>query len=587
MGQCCAGEKRQDEPDNQAERRLETDRDTNNSDMDSENERDEYTERDPLLSDKSPAINYSQSAELPLYANEPRSPVRHDQLQKESDSGGDYNQQSAKVPVSPPVHHDNDGNPDTSTNLTYRDPHAVIQPEPHPPGQHEKHQPLQREQPVHSRELPYELYHGAQEKEPHYPIQEESPATPVDSCKYEFDDQALQLAPVLPQHYNTLQHKHGDSKHEREPLMPSISKNTPLAVPKCIEEETMAYEIPSSLRKAEFKSNTSGSYDHSGGRLTSRDGDLKLIIPEGAIKDGDLVTLYIATDLYDSFKLPSHCHLASPYYWISATGSYRFYKPVQVEFEHFAVVTACDPSHYQLLTCEDDDESHTMRPVDYDLDFRVQGNISLCTFYTYHFCSHCLCHNCKDPIINKIGAFFLKQKNFQTLDEFTVEIWFSFPISYCMKRNEELYTEKGMVLHSDSTTVFEASSDKSSKSYFSLSYKQRIHGWCVNYFRFKEIPTEQVNFYNHFTSMKELQAHEEQSLFPPRFILKVTKKCQYNTELNTYIMVTLCKTKEKKSTEFFFMFQYPQLQSILPLAYQKKKTSHIQFLPIIVMKTNP
>ena len=126
MGQCCAGEKRQDEPDNQAERRLEIDCDTNNSDMDSENERDEYTERDPLLSDKSPAINYSQSAELPLYANEPRSPVRHDQLQKESDSGGDYNQQSAEVPVSPPVHHDNDGNPDTSTNLTYRDPHAVI-----------------------------------------------------------------------------------------------------------------------------------------------------------------------------------------------------------------------------------------------------------------------------------------------------------------------------------------------------------------------------------------------------------------------------------------------------------------------------
>ena len=97
----------------------------------------------------------------------------------------------------------------------------------------------------------------------------------------------------------------------------------------------------------------------------------------------DLVTFHIATGLFGPFVLPSKCQ-ASPYYWIgvNVSGSYHFQKPVQVEFEHFG---ACDPSHYQLLCCEDDDESYTMQPVDYELSFSVRGNISWCTFHTNHF----------------------------------------------------------------------------------------------------------------------------------------------------------------------------------------------------------
>ena len=106
----------------------------------------------------------------------------------------------------------------------------------------------------------------------------------------------------------------------------------------------------------------SNSCDHNGGVVTSEHGDLTLTIPKGAIKEGDVVTFSIASDLYRSFVLPSNhqVDLVSPYYWIRVSGSYHFHKPVQVEFEHFAVVTACDPSHYQLLSCEDDDKSYIM-----------------------------------------------------------------------------------------------------------------------------------------------------------------------------------------------------------------------------------
>ena len=133
------------------------------------------------------------------------------------------------------------------------------------------------------------------------------------------------------------------------------------------------------LSKCPLSHAISGSCDHNGRVLTSKDGDLKLTIPEGAIKEGDLVTLSLASDLYGPFVLPSkrQADVVIPYYWIGVSGSYHFQKPVQVEFQHFAVVTACDPSHYQLLCCEDDDESYTMQPaVSCNPKFIVQDDIS-------------------------------------------------------------------------------------------------------------------------------------------------------------------------------------------------------------------
>ena len=68
--------------------------------------------------------------------------------------------------------------------------------------------------------------------------------------------------------------------------------------------------------KSPFISNIMwGSCDHDGGVLISTDG-IKLTIPKGAIKNGDFVKFYLATDLYGPFKLPSHDqnNLASPYY---------------------------------------------------------------------------------------------------------------------------------------------------------------------------------------------------------------------------------------------------------------------------------
>ena len=200
----------------------------------------------------------------------------------------------------------------------------------------------------------------------------------------------------------------------------------------------------------------SSTCDHNGGILTSGYGDLRITIPEGAIGVGDVV-ICTAISLFGPYELSAHSQTdlttarCSPYYWIRVSGAYHFHKPIQVEFEHYG---ACDPSHYQLLCCKDDDESYIMRPVSYELDFTVRGDI-WCTFQTYHCCSYCLFHNCKDHVgLNKIAALYLKPANLGKQLNFTVQIWFNFHISRCLKRVEELYTKKGLILDGDSYRIF-------------------------------------------------------------------------------------------------------------------------------------
>ena len=320
-----------------------------------------------------------------------------------------------------------------------------------------------------------------------------------------------------------------------------------------MEDISISHESPSPMYSSDFeikcplsKSNAvSGSCDHIGGILTSKNGDITITVPAGAIKDRDLVKFYIATDLYGPYALPSQHqnNLVSPFYWIGVTGSYCFHKPVQVDFEHFG---ACDPSHYQLLCCEDDDKSYTMRPVDYDVRFTVQDDTSLCTFQTSHLCSYCLfCHQDQIPI-NIIGAFYLKPNNFHHLTDFRVEIWFSFPIKLCLRRNKELYESRSLLL--DSSFIFKASCDKTSASYFAIEYSENLDSWTVKHSLQKEINTEKVNFYNYYKDMEDLKANEECQLFPPRFILDVVKHPKCNTNLNTNVTVKLYNIEDNKAT---------------------------------------
>ena len=305
----------------------------------------------------------------------------------------------------------------------------------------------------------------------------------------------------------------------------------------------------------------SRKFDHNGGTITSRYGDLRISIPEDAIGVGDVVVICTATSLYGPYNNPVHSqtdltmvNVVSPYYWIGVSGSYHFHKKVQVEFEYFG---ACDPSHHRLLCCEDYDESCTMRPVDYELSFLVRDNILWCSFQIYHCCSYCLLHDCKDHVgLSRIVALYLKPTDLWKQLNFTVEIWFSCHISYCLNRCRELYTAKGMVLDRDCSCIFSSSSDKTCENYFDLSYDQ-IVGWQIYHLQFTKVKTKEVNFCNCYTNVEDLRRDDDNSLFPPRFILNVTKICGCSNELNSKIKVTLFNIEETKSVDSVFKLFVP------------------------------
>ena len=101
-----------------------------------------------------------------------------------------------------------------------------------------------------------------------------------------------------------------------------------------MEDMCFSHESPSPMYLSDFeikcplsKSNAvSGSCDHNGGVLTSKNGDINITVPAGAIKYRDCVKFYIATDLYGPYALPSQCqnNLISPFYWIGVCGLYLF-----------------------------------------------------------------------------------------------------------------------------------------------------------------------------------------------------------------------------------------------------------------------
>ena len=309
--------------------------------------------------------------------------------------------------------------------------------------------------------------------------------------------------------------------------------------------------------------------NHTGRTIISKNGDVKVVVPEGAIKVGDSVTFHIATNPYGPFVLSTKGNLVTPYYWIGVSESYNFRKQVQIDFEHFAApshfatlakcdslrftaIDKYDSSCFQLLSCEDDDKSYTMRPVDCSLGVKSQGDRSFFTYNTRNLCSYCVLYkHGEDPVINRISVFCLKQRNYQYLDDFRVEIWFSFPNGSCKKRNEELYTKKGMILDDDCSHIFEASCDANSKGYFRFDYIKNLNGWFLSHSMSEKIQTRKINFYNNCTDEEDLRTCEEHSLYPPRFVFHVKKTPECTSDLDTDIKITLTDENECKTFKHF------------------------------------
>ena len=128
--------------------------------------------------------------------------------------------------------------------------------------------------------------------------------------------------------------------------------------------------------------------------------DFCLEILEGAITEGERVTIDIGVALYGPFQYPEGLRPVSPVFWICARGrkNFRFLKPVKITIEHCLSLDRDTDTHSLGLTFLK--AGHTLNSAGmYELHSadgaqEFQSDLSHGTLTTDHFCF--LCINAKD-----------------------------------------------------------------------------------------------------------------------------------------------------------------------------------------------
>ena len=133
--------------------------------------------------------------------------------------------------------------------------------------------------------------------------------------------------------------------------------------------------------------------DHDGGTFYNQDHDFAIVIPPGAILQGDCVEIQATASHFGPYEFSNEYHLISSFFWVSA--SYTFTIPVYLIMSHYAVIKSI----------EDIDNLCVLQACIYDLTVTSKGklvmkeisngiyfdyDIRYCVLAVDHFCSYCL-----------------------------------------------------------------------------------------------------------------------------------------------------------------------------------------------------
>ena len=156
-------------------------------------------------------------------------------------------------------------------------------------------------------------------------------------------------------------------------------------------------------------SNSVVSYyvDHVGGVFYNQYCNFALVIPPGAVCQGECVEILTSANHYNSFEIPDNFYPISSFFWISA--DYTFQVPVFVIMSHYAKIRSLkDIDHLFVLRspCQPVTSKNSIMEI---VPNRVyfDNKISYCVVATNHFCSFCQAKNDED-IPDYFLSFFYK-----------------------------------------------------------------------------------------------------------------------------------------------------------------------------------
>ena len=135
--------------------------------------------------------------------------------------------------------------------------------------------------------------------------------------------------------------------------------------------------------------------DHTGGVFYNQYHNLALVIPPGAVSQGECVEIQTTANSYGPYEIPDGFYPISSYCWLSA--DYTFHVQVYLIMSHYAKIRSLeDIDHlYVLQACAYDSvnggKTFVMNTVPEGVCYDYE--IGYCVLATNHFCSFCQAKN--------------------------------------------------------------------------------------------------------------------------------------------------------------------------------------------------
>ena len=173
--------------------------------------------------------------------------------------------------------------------------------------------------------------------------------------------------------------------------------------------------------------------NHTGGTFYCKVHDLAIVIPPGAVLQGDCVQIKATASRFGPYQIPDGYYPISSFFWVSA--HYTFKLPVYLIMSHYAYIRSIkDISDLCVLQACVRDLKITskgklvMEEVDGEVYF--DPDINYCVFATDHFCSICL-HKKDNQIPERFSAMYYTYDVQNSNDASFAEVCFCPFTSHC------------------------------------------------------------------------------------------------------------------------------------------------------------
>ena len=188
-----------------------------------------------------------------------------------------------------------------------------------------------------------------------------------------------------------------------------------------------------------------------GRKFTDEDNDFSLEIPEGAIPEGERLTIDVGVALFGPFQFPEGLRPVSPVFWICVRDNpnFQFSKRVTVTIPHFLHLENDEEIHSLGLVFlkanhkKKSDRLHIFQPADGEMKFEPSQKFGI--LKTTHFCSLCLVctdkpdvfkrtHFCITSVLPKRATVGKKQNAFFFITFYNLRT--------CLAKVDEIIKEK-------------------------------------------------------------------------------------------------------------------------------------------------